>query len=65
MVGPKQEVDIVVAAGEGTLPTSHAVSIGLIVTELLNVQISETSSGKGTTVEITRSTFKSQLPVAA
>ena len=35
MVGPKQHIDIVVAASEGTLPTSHAVSIGLIVTELI------------------------------
>ena len=35
MVGPKQHIDIAVAANEGTLPTSHAVSIGLIVTELI------------------------------
>src|SRR6476620_4222472 len=35
MVGPRQHIDIVVAASEGTLPTSHAVSIGLIVTELI------------------------------
>jgi PAS domain S-box-containing protein len=35
MVGPKQNVDIVVTAGEGALPSSHAVSIGLIVTELI------------------------------
>jgi chemotaxis protein methyltransferase CheR len=35
MVGPKQHVAIVVAASPGTLPTSHAVSIGLIVTELI------------------------------
>ena len=35
MVGPKQNVDIVVAAGESALPSSHAVSIGLIVTELI------------------------------
>ncbi len=35
MVGPKQRIDIAVAASEGTLPTSHAVSIGLIVTELI------------------------------
>ncbi len=33
MVGPKQHIDIVVATSEGTLPTSHAVSIGLIVTD--------------------------------
>jgi two-component sensor histidine kinase len=127
MVGPKQHIDIVVAASEGTLPTSHAVSIGLIVTELivnaikyafpkarasarirvtfekaradwkltvsdngvgrlrnensdstglgtaligalakqLNAQISESSSRKGLTVNVTRSTFESQLPVAA
>jgi chemotaxis protein methyltransferase CheR len=128
MVGPRQHIDIAVAASEGTLPTSHAVSIGLIVTELimnaikyafperrksarirvtfekarsdwkltvsdngvgrlrngdsktstglgtaligalakqLNAQISETSSPKGLTVEVTRSTFESRLPVAA
>jgi len=35
MVGPRQPIAIVVAAGEGTLSTSHAVSIGLIVTELI------------------------------
>src|SRR4029079_7380133 len=35
MVGPKQVIDIAVAASEGSLPTSHAVSIGLIVTELV------------------------------
>src|SRR6476660_1888888 len=120
MVGPKQHIDIAVATSEGTLPTSHAVSIGLIVTELsinaikyafpkrrssarirvtfevaksdwkltvadngvgrtakeepitstglgtaliaalakqLNAQITETSSAKGLTVEVTRSTF--------
>jgi len=128
MVGPKQHIDIVVATSEGALPTSHAVSIGLIVTELiinaikyafpkrrasarirvtfemaksdwklavadngvgrtgkeelkastglgtaligalakqLNAQITETSSPKGLTVEVTRSTFESVLPVAA
>lgn len=35
MIGPKQHIDIAVAASEGTLPTSHAVSIGLIVTDLI------------------------------
>ena len=128
MVGPKQRIDIVVAASEGALPSSHAVSVGLIVTELimnaikyafpkaraaarirvtfekakqdwkltvadngvgrlhgadspastglgtaligalakqLNAQITETSSPKGLTVEVTRSTFESRLPVAA
>lgn len=128
MVGPKQLIDIVVAASEGTLPTSHAVSIGLIVTELimnaikyafpkkrtsarirvtfeksksdwkltvsdngvgrlhskasdgstglgtvligalakqLSAQILEPPSSKGLTVEVTRSTFESRLPVAA
>jgi chemotaxis protein methyltransferase CheR len=35
MVGPRQDIDIAVAASEGALPTSHAVSIGLIVTELI------------------------------
>jgi two-component sensor histidine kinase len=128
MVGPKQAIDVVVAASKGALPTSHAVSIGLIVTELimnaikyafpmerpsarirvtfekdksdwklsvsdngvgrlhhadsaistglgtaligalakqLDAQISETSSPKGLTVHVTRSTFESRLPVAA
>jgi len=128
MVGPKQHIDIAVAASEGALPTSHAVSIGLIVTELiinaikyafpklrssarirvtfeiaksdwkltvadngvgrtakeepitstglgtaligalakqLNAQISETSTPKGLSVEVTRATFESLLPVAA
>jgi chemotaxis protein methyltransferase CheR len=128
MVGPKQHIDIAVAATGGTLPTSHAVSLGLIVTELiinaikyafpkrrasarirvtfemaksdwklavadngvgragqeemktttglgtaligalakqLNAQITDTSSPKGLTVEVTRSTFESVLPVAA
>jgi PAS domain S-box-containing protein len=128
MVGPKQNVQIVVAAGKGALPSSHAVSVGLIVTELimnaikyafpkprksarirvtfekakadwkltvadngsgrehradaktstglgtaligalakqLNAQITETSSQKGLSVEVTRSTFVSQLTVAA
>jgi chemotaxis protein methyltransferase CheR len=35
MVGPKQNIDVVVAASEGALPSSHAVSVGLIVTELI------------------------------
>lgn len=35
MVGPKPNIKIISAASEGTLPTSHAVSIGLIVTELI------------------------------
>ncbi|MEO7277919.1 MAG: histidine kinase dimerization/phosphoacceptor domain -containing protein [Sphingomicrobium sp.] len=35
MVDPKQEIEIAVIADPGELPTSHAVSIGLIVTELI------------------------------
>jgi PAS domain S-box-containing protein len=35
MVGPKQHIDIKVVTDSGTLPTSHAVSIGLIATELI------------------------------
>ena len=35
MVGPKQNINIKVVSDAGTLPTSHAVSIGLIVTELI------------------------------
>ena len=128
MVGPSQHIEISVAASAGALPSSHAVSLGLIVTELimnaikyafpeqrssarirvtfekaksdwkltvsdsgvgrspsagstgstglgtaligalakqLNAQISETSSRKGLTVAVTRSTFESLLPVAA
>ena len=128
MVGPRQSVDIVVATSEGMLPTSHAVSIGLIVTELimnaikyafpeprasarirvtfekakadwkltvadngvgrephedsrsstglgtalvgalarqLNAQVSESSSSSGLSVEVSRATFESLLPVAA
>ena len=35
MVDPRQHIDITVNADAGALPTSHAVSIGLIVTELI------------------------------
>ena len=35
MVDPRQHIDITVSADPGALPTSHAVSIGLIVTELI------------------------------
>jgi PAS domain S-box-containing protein len=35
MVGPERHIDIAVAAGAGALPSSHAVSLGLIVTELI------------------------------
>ena len=35
MVDPRQHIDISVSADPGALPTSHAVSIGLIVTELI------------------------------
>jgi chemotaxis protein methyltransferase CheR len=35
MIGPKQRIGIEVVANDGTLPTSHAVSLGLIVTELI------------------------------
>jgi chemotaxis protein methyltransferase CheR len=128
MVGPKQNIDILAVASEGTLPTSHAVSVGLIVTELimnaikyafpktrqsarirvtfekakadwkltvadngvgrapgsptrtstglgtalvaalakqLNAQVSEPLTPNGLTVQVTRSTFESLLPVAA
>ena len=128
MVGPKQNIAIAAAASKGKLPTSHAVSVGLIVTELimnaikyafpkaraaarirvtfekarsdwkltvsdngvgrlldadstastglgtaliaalakqLNAQVSESSSPKGLTVDVTHSTFKSHLSVAA
>ncbi|HUE80180.1 MAG TPA: histidine kinase dimerization/phosphoacceptor domain -containing protein [Sphingomicrobium sp.] len=128
MIGPKQSIRIAVAANEGTLSTSHAVSIGLIATELvinaikyafptkrasarirvtfemansdwkltvsdngtgrspiqaanarsglgtalvsalakqLEAQISEISTDKGLSVEVTRATFVSQLTQAA
>lgn len=128
MIGPKQTIKIAVAADKGTLPTSDAVSLGLIVTELvinaikyafpkerksarirvtfekaqsdwkltvadngsgkrhvetpksssglgtvlitalakqLDAQISESSTAKGVTVEVTRATFVSKLPRAA
>jgi len=35
MVGPKQSIEIKVTASSGALPSSHAVSLGLIVTELI------------------------------
>jgi two-component sensor histidine kinase len=35
MVGPKPNIKIVTEAGKGTLASSHAVSVGLIVTELI------------------------------
>ena len=35
MISPKQDIDITVAADPGALPSSHAVSLGLIVTELI------------------------------
>jgi chemotaxis protein methyltransferase CheR len=128
MVGPKQKIDIKVVSDVGTLPTSHAVSLGLIVTELimnavkyafpkprsnariritfekagsdwkltvsdngggrqlaeepatstglgtaligalakqLGASVTETSSKKGLTVDVTRATFTSRLPHAA
>ena len=128
MIGPKQNIRIVVAADGGTLSTSHAVSLGLIATELiinaikyafpgerksprirvtfetahadwkltvsdngtgrepvkvanarsglgtalisalakqLEAQITEISSDKGLSVEVTRATFVSHLPRAA
>ena len=128
MVGSQPDIRIVTQASEGTLPSSHAVSVGLIVTELimnaikyafpkghrsarirvtfekakldwkltvadngigrqdvgsvetstglgtaligalakqLSAQITETSTSKGLTVEVTRATFVSTLPQAA
>src|SRR4030095_14953904 len=35
MVGPNPNIKIVAVASEGALPSSHAVSVGLIVTELI------------------------------
>jgi Signal transduction histidine kinase len=45
MVDPKQSVDISVIADRGTLPSSHAVSIGLIVTELIINSVKYAFSG--------------------
>jgi chemotaxis protein methyltransferase CheR len=128
MISPKQNIKVAVAADDGTLATSDAVSLGLIVTELvinaikyafprdrksarirvtfekaqsdwkltvsdngtgrrekataksssglgtvlvtalakqLDAQISEVSTAKGLTVEVTRATFVSRLAQAA
>jgi chemotaxis protein methyltransferase CheR len=128
MIGPRQNIRIAVVADDGTLPTSHAVSLGLIVTELiinaikyafqvprasarirvtfekarsdwkltvsdnghgksqvdpdkpsgglgtalisalakqLEAQVSEVSTAKGVTIEITRATFASRAKRAA
>jgi chemotaxis protein methyltransferase CheR len=127
MIGPKQDIEIIVAADAGTLPSSYAVSLGLIVTELimnavkyafpksrssarigvtfekakadwkltvsdngigrtgaktpastglgtalvgalakqLEAQISEVSTDRGLTIEVTHATFVSRLPGAA
>jgi two-component sensor histidine kinase len=35
MIGPQQDIQIEVTADPGSLPSSHAVSLGLIVTELI------------------------------
>jgi PAS domain S-box-containing protein len=128
MVGPERHIEIAVAAGAGALPSSHAVSLGLIVTELimnavkyafpearkaariritfektnsdwkltvsdngvgrhrkkalhpstglgtalvaalakqLDAQVSEVSSARGLSVDVTRASFVSHLPRAA
>jgi PAS domain S-box-containing protein len=128
MIGPERHIDIAVAVGAGALPSSHAVSLGLIVTELimnavkyafpeardaariritfektnsdwkltvsdngvgrgrknalrpstglgtalvaalakqLDAQVSELSSAKGLSVDVTRASFVSRLPRAA
>jgi two-component sensor histidine kinase len=35
MIGPQQDIEIKLTADSGSLPSSHAVSLGLIVTELI------------------------------
>src|SRR6476469_1477883 len=64
MVDPRQHVDINVSADPGTLPTSHAVSIGLIVTELIinavkyAFPIEHSAAKVRVTFEMTRSDWK-------
>jgi two-component sensor histidine kinase len=64
MVGPKQDIEITVVADSGTLPTSHAVSIGLIVTELIinavkyAFPVRHSSAHIGVTFEVAKSDWK-------
>jgi chemotaxis protein methyltransferase CheR len=64
MVDPRQHIDITVSANAGSLPTSHAVSIGLIVTELIinavkyAFPVSRSSARIGVTFEMAKSDWK-------
>ncbi len=55
MISPKQDIDIAVVAEAGTLPTSSAVSLGLIVTELIinAIKYAFPSDRKGARVRVT------------
>ena len=64
MVAPRQHIDITVSADPGALPTSHAVSIGLIVTELIinavkyAFPVARSSATIGVTFEMAKSDWK-------
>jgi chemotaxis protein methyltransferase CheR len=53
--------------GQEEMKTTTGLDTALIgaLAKQLNAQIIETSSPKGLTIEVTRSTFESVLPVAA
>jgi len=57
-IGRLRKEDSAVSTGLGT------ALIGALAKQL-GAQISETSSSRGLTVDVTRSTFESRLPVAA
>lgn len=64
MVDPRQHIDIIVSTDPGALPTSHAVSIGLIVTELIinaikyAFPVARSAAGIQVTFEMARSDWK-------
>ncbi len=64
MVDPGQDIDIAVSADPGALPTSDAVSIGLIVTELIinavkyAFPVARSAAGVQVTFEMAKSDWK-------